>query len=479
VYQYDKLFIGGEWVAPATNAVIEVISPHSEQLVGRVPDGSPADIDAAVEAARKAFEGPWAKTTHEERAEAIERLANVWVKRSDDLAEAMMTEMGVPASQVRGMHIDAAVVGLEYYAGLARTFPFQETRDGMLGRTVLNRLPVGVVGAIVPWNSPLLLTVMKLAPAMAAGCTMVLKPAPEAPITSFLLAEVCMEAELPPGVLNIVPAGREVGEHLVTHRGTDKIAFTGSPTAGRRIASLCGEQLKRTTLELGGKSAAIIMDDADMDATLEGLKVASFANNGQVCASNTRLLVPAQSYDDWVDAVGGLAASLPVGDPFDPATWVGPLVAERQRDRVEGYIKIGVDEGAKIVTGGKRPGEQPTGWYVEPTVFADASNDMRISREEIFGPVVAVIPYRDEADAIAIANDSEYGLHGSVWTKDKGHGVEVAGQVRTGTLAINGFGVDMGSPFGGMKGSGLGREMGPEGLLAYVEDQSILVGTEA
>jgi aldehyde dehydrogenase (NAD+) len=267
-----------------------------------------------------------------------------------------------------------------------------------------------------------------------------------------------------------------VGEHLVTHRGTDKIAFTGSPSAGRRIASLCGEQLKRVTLELGGKSAAIIMDDADMDATLEGLKVASFANNGQVCASNTRLLVPAQSYDDWVDAVGVLAASLPVGDPFDPATWVGPLVAERQRDRVEGYIKVGIDEGAKVVTGGKRPGEQPTGWYVEPTVFADADNGMRIAREEIFGPVVAVIPYRDEADAIAIANDSEYGLHGSVWTRDKGHGLEVAGQVRTGTLAINGFGVDMTSPFGGMKGSGLGREMGPEGIHAYLEDQSILLG---
>jgi aldehyde dehydrogenase (NAD+) len=478
MYQYDKLFIGGEWVAPATDAVIDVISPHSEKVVGRVPDGSPADIDAAVEAARKAFEGPWGKTTPEERAEVMDRLITVWAKRSDDLAEAMVTEMGVPVSQVRGMHIDAGAVGLEYYTGLARTYPFEERREGMLGTSVVRRLPVGVVGAIIPWNGPPLLTVMKLAPALAAGCTMVLKPAPEAPITSYILAEACIEAGLPPGVLNIVPAGREVGEHLVTHRGTDKIAFTGSPSAGRRIASLCGEQLKRVTLELGGKSAAIIMDDADMDATLEGLKVASFANNGQVCASNTRLLVPAQSYDDWVDAVGGLAASLPVGDPFDPATWVGPLVAERQRDRVEGYIKVGIDEGAKVVTGGKRPGEQPTGWYVEPTVFADANNGMRISREEIFGPVVAVIPYRDEADAIAIANDSEYGLHGSVWTRDKAHGLEVAGQVRTGTLAINGFGTDMTSPFGGMKGSGLGREFGPEGLHAYLEDQSILLGVE-
>jgi betaine-aldehyde dehydrogenase len=475
MYQYDKLFIGGEWIAPTCDTVIEVISPHSQQVVGQVPDGSRGDIDSAVDAARKAFEGPWGRTSPDERAEVIDRLLNVWLKRSDDLANAMVAEMGVPVSQVRGLHIDAGAAGLEYYAGLARTFSFEERREGILGTSVVRRLPVGVVGAIIPWNGSPFLTVMKLGPALAAGCTMVLKPAPEAPITSFLLAEACIEAQLPPGVLNIVPAGREVGEYLVTHPATDKISFTGSSNAGRRIASLCGDQLKRVTLELGGKSAAIILDDADVDGTLEGLKIASFANNGQVCAANTRLLVPAQQYDDWVDAIAGLAASLPVGDPFDPTTWVGPLVAERQRARVEGYIQVGVAEGAKVVTGGKRPAEQRTGWYVEPTVFADVDNGMRIAREEIFGPVVAVIPYRDEADATAIANDSEYGLHGSVWTEDLAHGLEIAKQVRTGTLAINGFGVDMTSPFGGMKGSGLGREMGPEGLQAYLEDQSILL----
>jgi aldehyde dehydrogenase (NAD+) len=329
------------------------------------------------------------------------------------------------------------------------------------------------VAAIVPWNVPQFTIMTKLPAALVAGCTVVIKPAPETPLDSYLLAELIHEAGIPAGVVNIVPAGREAGEHLVSHPGVDKVAFTGSTAAGRRIGAICGEQLKRCSLELGGKSAAIILDDADLAATVGWLEMASLMNNGQACVAQTRILAPRSRYDETVDAVVGMVSGLKVGDPGDAATQIGPLVAKRQQDRVEGYIAVGQEEGAKLVTGGSHASGHDRGWYVAPTVFADVDPGMRIAREEIFGPVLAVIPYESEADAIAIANDSDYGLAGTVWTADNDHGMEVARKVRTGTYGVNMYMIDTCAPFGGYKSSGIGRELGPEGLMQYLELKSI------
>ena len=347
------------------------------------------------------------------------------------------------------------------------------TIPGLLGTTLVRREPVGVVGAIVPWNVPLYVTMSKLAPALVAGCTIVLKPAPETPLDAYILAEAFAEAGLPKGVLNIVSAGREVGEHLVKHPDVDKISFTGSTAAGKRIMSLCGEQLKRVSLELGGKSAAVILDDADLDTTIPGLLPNSLMNNGEACVAQTRILAPRDRYQEVVDRLVEAVRAMPVGDPMDPATQIGPLVASRQRDRVEGYIAIGQEEGAKVAIGGGRPAGADKGWYVEPTVFVGVDNKMRIAQEEIFGPVVAVIPYDGEADAVRIANDSSYGLSGTVWTADPARGVDVARKVRTGTYTVNGFVLDFATPFGGFKQSGIGRELGPEGLEEYLELKSV------
>ena len=345
----------------------------------------------------------------------------------------------------------------------------------MLGSPVIvRREPVGVVAAIVPWNVPQFVTMSKLAPALVAGCTMVLKPSPETPLDAILLAELVQEAGVPAGVLNIVPAGRESGEHLVRHPGVDKVAFTGSTAAGRRIAAICGEQLKRYSLELGGKSAAIILDDADLASTMEGLKMASLMNNGQACVAQTRILASRARYDEIVEALAETVKGMKVGDPSDPMTEIGPLVAERQQERVEKYIALGQEEGARVVVGGNgRPEGLDRGWYVQPTVFADATNDMRIAQEEIFGPVLTVIPYDDVDDAVRIANDSEFGLAGSVWTTDADAGWDVARRVRTGTYGINQYMMDFIAPFGGYKASGVGREFGKEGLEHYLEYKSI------
>jgi aldehyde dehydrogenase (NAD+) len=337
----------------------------------------------------------------------------------------------------------------------------------------VRREPVGVVAAVVPWNVPQFVIMTKLAPALIAGCTLVIKPAPETPLDSYLLAEMIQEAGIPAGVVNIVAAGRETGEYLISHPGVDKVAFTGSTAAGRRIAAICGEQLKRCSLELGGKSAAIILDDCDLPSAMGMLSIAALLNNGQACVAQTRILASRSRYDEVVQAVAEMTVSQIVGDPADPMTGIGPMVAKRQQDRVEGYIKIGLEEGAKPVVGGlERPFDR--GWYVAPTVFANATNDMRIAREEIFGPVLTVIPYEDEADAVRIANDSEYGLSGTVWTTDTEHGMDVARQVRAGTYGVNMMNtMEPATPFGGYKASGLGRELGPEGLSAYLEYKSI------
>ncbi|MFI7703504.1 aldehyde dehydrogenase [Nonomuraea sp. NPDC049480] len=471
--QHDTLFIGGEWVAPAGTATIDVISPHSEEVVGRVPEGTAEDMERAVAAAREAFDhGPWPRMTFAERAEVVGRLAAIYNERQGEMAALITEEMGSPITFSNMAQAPQPLGMLQYYAELGKTYEQEEQRPGLFGPVTVRREPVGVVAAVVPWNVPQFVTMTKLAPALLAGCTVVLKPAPETPLDAYLLAEWVAEAGVPAGVFNVVAAGREVGEHLISHAGVDKVAFTGSTAAGRRIAAICGEQLKRVSLELGGKSAAIILDDADLAASMGFLSIASLMNNGQACVAQTRILASRNRYDEVVEAVANMVGSQPVGDPADPATGVGPLVAKRQQHRVEGYIKIGMDEGAKVVTGGlNRPYDR--GWYVSPTVFAGVTNDMRIAREEIFGPVLAVIPYEDEADAVRIANDSDYGLAGTVWTADTERGMEVARQVRTGTYGVNCFMLETNAPFGGYKASGVGRELGPEGLQAYLEYKSI------
>jgi aldehyde dehydrogenase (NAD+) len=472
---WDRLWIGGEWAKPSSGATLEVISPFSEAPVGRVPEAREADVDRAVAAARRAFdEGAWPRTPASERADLMGKLQGALQARSQELATTITAEMGSPIVFSQMGQVMAANLVLGYYANLTRQFPFEEIRTGMLGPAIVRQEPVGVVAAIVPWNVPLFVTMLKLAPALAAGATLVLKPAPETPLDSYLLAQALEEVGLPPGVVSIVPAGREVGEHLVTHPGIDKVAFTGSTAAGRRIAALCGERLRRVTLELGGKSAAILLDDVDLGAALPTLLPACIMNNGQACVAQTRILAPRKRYAEVVEAFGAAFRALKVGDPMDPTTAIGPLVAERQRARVEGYLEAGRKEGARVVVGGGRPAGLAKGWFVEPTVFADVRNDMKIAREEIFGPVVALIPYDgDDSEAVRIANDSDYGLSGSVWSADLERGLAAARRVRTGNYGVNGFGMEFSAPFGGFKQSGLGRELGPEGLRAYLEPKTI------
>jgi betaine-aldehyde dehydrogenase len=472
VIVHDRLYIGGELVEPAGSATIDVINPFTEEVAGRVPEGTTADVDRAVAAARTAFESDWSRMPVAERAEILGRASQGIQARMDDLTRLITTEMGSPYSWCMFGQVLAPTMVLDYYTELGKTFELEETRPGMFGQVVVRKEPLGVAAAVVPWNVPLFVTILKLAPAFLAGCSVVLKPAPETPLSAYDLHEIFAEAGLPPGVLNIVAAGREVGEHLVTHPGIDKVGFTGSTAAGKRIAALCGELLRPCTLELGGKSAAIVLDDADLAQTVQGIIDGGILNNGQACVAQTRILASRSRYDEVVDALTEAVAAQVVGDPMDPATQVGPLVADRQRDRVLGLIDKGKNEGARVTTGGGRPAFD-TGFFVDPTVFADVTNDMTIAREEIFGPVLSVIAYDGVDDAVAIANDSPYGLSGSVWGADGAAAADIARRMDTGTVTINHFGMAFGAPFGGYKDSGLGRELGPEGVDAYLQKKSI------
>ncbi|MEV6344373.1 aldehyde dehydrogenase [Actinoplanes sp. NPDC051851] len=474
--EYKELYIGGRWTAPATDRRIRVVSPHSEQPVGSTPEATAADVDRAVAAARRAFDdGPWPRTDPAERIAAVRRFADAYLDRQEELAGLISTEMGAPLWFSHVGQVGATAMATEAFLLAAATHPWEERRVGTFGSPVLvRREPAGVVGVITPWNVPHFVTLAKLVPALLAGCTVVLKPAPETPASGLVLAEILDRAGLPDGVVSVLPGGREVGEHLVTHPGVDKIAFTGSTAAGRRIAALCGADLRRVTLELGGKSAAIVLDDADPAEVAQGLQMASLMNSGQACIAQSRVLAPRSRYAAVVDALAAMVDGLSVGDPLDMANYIGPMVARRQQERVGSYIELGVREGARLVTGGPgMPDGLTTGWYVRPTVFADVGNDMRIAREEIFGPVLCVIPYDTEDEAVRIANDSEYGLAGTVWSAEEDHGVDVARRIRTGTLGINQYLIDFNSPFGGFKASGIGREFGPEGLDGYVELKSI------
>jgi acyl-CoA reductase-like NAD-dependent aldehyde dehydrogenase len=477
VKSYDKVFIGGRWVAPATDDRIDVISPVSEQVIATVPAASVADMDAAVAAARDAFDnGPWPWMSPAERAGHLVRVADELRKRVPDMARAFTAEIGAPGPVADAFHAGAVETWLDA-ATLHQRVAFEERRTWStdLGpqEALIVREPVGVVGAIIPWNGPVGVASLKLAPALAAGCTVVLKPAPEGPISTLIMAEALEAAGLPDGVISVLPGGREVGEHLVRHPGVDKISFTGSTAAGRRIMSLCSDRIARVTLELGGKSAGIVCDDIPLEQVLPTLLPGGFAHSGQVCAAITRILVSRERHDEFVDAASAMLSSLKVGDPAEPDTVLGPLVAERQRDRVEMYIAAGKSEGARLVTGGGRPKGLEKGWYVEPTLFAEVSNTMRIAREEIFGPVLSVIPYEDIDKAIAIANDSDYGLSGSVYTTDLALGERIARHIRTGQIFVNTSSICTNHAFGGFKQSGLGREGGVEGLEPYLETKFI------
>lgn len=469
----NAFFIDGDWTAPAGTDSFSSVSSVTEEVLGTSPVGTRADIDRAVIAARRALPA-WRALPGHERAAHLEALADSLEKRSAEIAQLVAHEVGTPIRFAGAANSANPAAHLRYYAGLARSLESDEVRQGQRGSTVLHRESVGVVGAIIPWNYPIGLIHFKLAPALAAGCTVVVKPSPETALSSYLFADAVAEAGLPPGVVNIVAADRDVSEYLVTHPDVDKISFTGSTAAGRRIGSLCGELLRPVTLELGGKSAAVLLDDAPVEDFLRSIPFVALANNGQTCVNNTRILVPRHRYDAVLDAVTAAVAGMSVGDPTDPATNIGPVVSAGARDRIEGYIASGRQQGARTTTGGGRPASHPRGWYVEPTVFGDVEPDMRIAREEIFGPVLAVLPY-DGGDegAAAAANDSEYGLAGTVWTADPDRGLRLARRIESGTFGVNSYSMDVTAPFGGHKASGLGVELGPEGLDAYLTTTSI------
>ncbi len=470
----EQIWVGGQFVAPAGTGLIEVVSPHTEQVIATVPDGTNADIDRAVAAAREAFDhGPWPHLTPAERASYLSALSAEIVGSMDHWAGVISSEMGAPFSFSQMGQVFASTMVLDYYAGLAATYHFEEVRNGVMGPALVRREPVGVAAAIVPWNVPLFTTVLKLGPAFLAGCTVVLKPSPETPLDAYLLAEACEKIGLPKGVLNIVVAGRETGAHLVSHPGVDKVGFTGSTAAGKKIAAAAGADLKRVTLELGGKSAAIFLPDADLSVAVPQALGSGFMNNGQACVAQTRILVSRDRWSETVDALTEWTAAQVVGDPMDPATQIGPLVAARQRDRVEGFIATAQKEGGKIAVGGGRPASQSTGWYVEPTLVIDVDPKHTIAQQEVFGPVVSVLAYDTPEDAVRIANDSDFGLSGTVFTADVAVGIDIARRVRTGTYTINSFALEFAGPFGGFKQSGVGRELGPEGLAAYLESKTI------
>ncbi|MBY4108257.1 aldehyde dehydrogenase [Rhodococcus fascians] len=474
-----RFFIDGSWTDPVRTELRDQIEAATGERIGVAALGSEADIDAAVRAARRALdEGPWGRTTASERAVVLRAFADALDARAADTASLVSRENGMILGLSNALNGGAPGALLRMYADVVENLALEEVRPSQAGSTIVRRLPVGVVGAIAPWNFPQALAMFKIAPALAAGCTVVLKPSPETALDSYVFADAAQEAGLPAGVLNIVLGDRDAGAALVSHPLVDKIAFTGSTEAGRIIGQECGRLLRRSTLELGGKSAAIVLDDAHVDTFLAGLDNASFLNNSQTCTTQSRILIARSRYDEFVDAIAGFADAYTLGDPLDPATTMGPMATSGHRDKVLGYVDIAKNSDARLVTGGGRPEGLDRGWFVQPTVFADVNNSDRLAREEVFGPVMALIPFDGGDDeAVRMANDSNYGLGGSVWSADEDRALSVARRVRTGTIGLNYYTLDLGAPFGGFKDSGLGRELGPEAIDAYLEYQSVYAST--
>ncbi|XVV15438.1 aldehyde dehydrogenase [Actinoplanes sp. CA-131856] len=481
---YPKLFIGGTWTEPTDPQPLAIASPHDQAVIGRAVQAQPADIDRAVAVAREAFDhGPWPRTAPADRIAVLRRYNELRASRGEDIAQIISAENGSALWFTRAGQGGLSRQATSYLQA-AEQFGWEETLTpsdpNAPFASVVRRAPVGVVAAIIPWNSPFSAANAKIIPALLAGNTVILKVSPENSLSMNLLAELMVDAGLPEGVLSVLPADRQTSEHLVRHPGVDKIAFTGSTGAGKRIASLAGEQLKRVSLELGGKSAAIILPDADIEKAAQGLKFGSLLNNGEACIAQTRILAPRGRYDEVVTALKGMVESLGVGDPSADTTFIGPMVRPDQQQRVRDYIDLGVAEGARIVTGGSQiPAGLEKGNYVTPTLFADVDNGMRIAQEEIFGPVLVVIAYEDEDDAVRIANESEYGLSGGIWSGDPDRAMAVARRLRTGTVTINGAPIGFDGPFGGFKNSGVGREYGAVGLSQYIEYQTVTRGVSA
>ncbi|HKE77496.1 MAG TPA: aldehyde dehydrogenase family protein [Acidimicrobiales bacterium] len=468
------LFVGGRWVPPASGASLDVVSPATEEVVGRVPDTTVADLDAAVGAARAALAGPWSAMSFDERAAVVERAAEHLAARADEIAEAITLEQGTPVRMARFGLAPAAARMMASAVDCARQIPLRTVRRDGTGAVLVQEDPVGVVAAMVPFNGPLPIAVLKAAPALLAGCPVVLKPSPYAPMAVFFLADALAEAGLPAGMLSVITGGAEVGETMVAHAGVDMVSFTGSTAVGRRIAATAGDGLKKVSLELGGKSAGIVLDDADLGraaATIGGV----FATAGQYCRALTRVLAPRSRYDEVVGALAAVAARMTPGDPNDEATTMAPLISAAQRDRVEGYVRSARDEGARLVCGGGRPAGLDRGFWFEPTIFTDATNGMRFVREEIFGPVLAILPYDGDDEAVAIANDNDYGLSGAVFTADLQRGLDVALRVETGTIGVNQHGARSCAPCGGVKASGIGQEHGPEGFREFLSPKAVMI----
>ena len=467
---YRKLYIGGKWQPQSGSGTIDVLSASTEEVIGSIPEGTPQDVGRAVGAARAAFDDGWSQTSVQERADWLRKLAGALKARSEQIAKIIAQEVGSPLSMATSIQAGLPVLTTNTCAQLIAEIKLEQE----IGNSLVVREPYGVVGAITPWNYPLHQIMNKVAPALAAGCTVVLKPSEVAPLNAFLLAEACESIGLPPGVLNIVTGyGPVVGEAIASHPLVDMMSFTGSVRAGKRVGALAGEGIKKVTLELGGKSAFVVLDDAPFEKAIPAGARNAMLNSGQTCSAWTRMVVPRSRYQEALDLAAQAIGGLKLGDPLDASTKLGPLISSTQRERVEGYIAKGKQEGARLVTGGGRPTAFAKGYYVEPTIFADVKPKMTIAQEEIFGPVLAVLPYDTEEEAVRIANDTIYGLAGGVWSGDPDRAMRVARRIRTGQVDVNGGRFNPLAPFGGYKQSGIGRELGMFGLEEYFQIKSI------